>query len=85
MNESKANGPVSSHQLLQMTCPVCGKSMSHGYIAGHWVRLRWTLKEKTQTVFAGEKLRKAIYWWGAPNVEAMRCEECKIGVFRYDY
>ena len=59
--------------------------MSHGYIAGHWIRLRWTEKERTQTIFAGTKLRKKICGWGAPGVEAMRCQVCRIGVFRYDY
>jgi len=59
--------------------------MSHGYITGQGTRLRWTEKEKTKTIFAGTKLRKTIDWWNAPNLEAVRCEECRIGVFRYDY
>ncbi len=59
--------------------------MSHGYIAGKAVPLRWTEQEKTYTIFAGSKLRKKLSWFSAPNVEAMRCETCKIGVFRYDY
>jgi len=68
-----------------MKCPKCGKEMSHGYIAGHWIRLRWTEKEKTKTIFAGKPLRKKLHGWNAPILEAVRCEDCKIGVFRYDY
>jgi len=59
--------------------------MTHGYIAGHWSRLRWTPREKTYTIFAGEKLRRQIDWTTAPTVEAVRCERCRIGVFRYGY
>jgi len=59
--------------------------MSHGYIAGHWIRLRWTKTEKTKTIFAGKVLRKKIDWWNSPTLEAVRCEDCRIGVFRYDY
>lgn len=77
--------PTTSEELKAMKCPRCGKPMSHGYLAGHWVRLRWTEREKTKTIFAGEVLRKKIDWWNAPTLEAVRCEDCKIGVFRYDY
>ena len=59
--------------------------MSHGYISGHSVRLRWTEKEKTRTIFAGTKMRRKIDWWAAPTLEAVRCQDCKVGVFRYDY
>ena len=76
---------MESALLKAIDCPGCGKLMSHGYIAGHWIRLRWTDKEKTLTIFAGKPLRKRITWLTAPTVEAMRCETCKIGVFRYDY
>ena len=41
--------------------------------------------DKTKTIFAGEVLRKNIDWWSAPNLEAVRCQNCKIGIFRYDY
>ncbi|MBN1593474.1 MAG: hypothetical protein JW941_09565 [Candidatus Coatesbacteria bacterium] len=77
--------PTSSEELQAMNCPKCGKPMSHGHIAGHWFRLRWTEKEKTQTIFAGTKMRKKIDWWQAPTLEAVRCEDCKIGVFRWGY
>lgn len=76
---------MDSEILKGMKCPNCGESMSHGYIAGHMTRLRWTEQERTQTIFSGSTLRKKIYWWGAPTVEAMRCEHCKVGIFRYDY
>jgi hypothetical protein len=59
--------------------------MSHGYIAGHWVRLRWTDTDHTKTIFAGMPLRRNRSWLNAPSVEAVRCEVCKLGVFRYDY
>lgn len=77
--------PIDFEDLKGMTCPICNRKMSHGYIAGHWVRLRWTDKEKTKTIFSGTPLRKKLDWWNAPNLEAVRCEVCKIGVFRYDY
>ena len=76
---------MESEMLKGMQCPSCGSPMSHGYIAGHWFRLIWTEKERTLTVFAGPALRRKIDFWNAPTVEAMRCEKCKIGVFRYDY
>ena len=77
--------PTSSEELKAMKCPKCGNPMSHGYIAGHWVRLRWTEKEKTLTIFAGKPLRKEIDLLHSPTLEAVRCETCKIGVFRYGY
>ncbi|MCK4917988.1 MAG: hypothetical protein KAJ14_12210 [Candidatus Omnitrophica bacterium] len=47
--------------------------------------LWWSQKEKTKTLFKAKWLRKKIDWWNAPTLEAIRCEECKIGLFRYDY
>lgn len=76
---------AASHELKQYKCPKCGEAMTHGYIAGNSTRLRWTDKEKTKTIFAGQPLRNKIDWWNAPTVEAVRCERCKIGIFRYDY
>lgn len=83
--EPASPGPVSSEMLGRIKCPICGNPMSHGYISGHWIRLRWTEKEKTCTIFAGTKMRKKIDFWAAPTLEAVRCKDCKIGVFRYDY
>ncbi len=77
--------PIDSEGLRKIKCPNCGQAMSHGYIAGKAAHLRWTEKEKTYTILAGSKLRRKLSWLGAPNVEATRCEECKIGLFRYDY
>jgi len=51
---------MDSETLKKMKCPNCGNLMGHGYIAGHWIRLRWTEKERTRTIFAGNKLRKKI-------------------------
>ena len=79
------NNPVNSQDLKELSCPKCNKKMSHGYIAGHWVKLRWTKTEKTKTIFAGQKLRKTLDFLNSPTLEAVRCEDCKIGVFRYDY
>lgn len=76
---------VASHELRQYKCPKCGGPMSHGYITGQATRLRWTEKEKTKTIFVGKVLRKRIDWWNAPTVEAVRYENCKIGIFRYGY
>jgi len=80
-----SDGAISSETLERIKCPVCGNPMSHGYIAGHWFRLRWTEKEKTRTIFAGTKLRRKIDWLSAPTLEAVRCENCMVGVFRYGY
>ena len=77
--------PTSSEELEEMKCPKCGKEMSHGYIAGHWFRLRWTEKEKTKTIFASKPIRKKRDLWNTPTLEAVRCETCKIGVFRWGY
>jgi hypothetical protein len=46
--------PVNSEELRQMRCPRCGDAMSHGYIAGKSVTLRWTADEETYTSLAGE-------------------------------
>ncbi len=76
---------MESKALKEIKCPSCCGSMTHGYIAGHWIRLRWTKMEKTYTIFAGDNMRRKITWSSAPTIEAVRCEECKIGIFRYDY
>ena len=74
-----------SSQLDNNTpCPTCGGQMDAGYIAGHWIRLRWCEEEKTKTIFAGEPLRKKRDIWNAPTLEALRCTRCKVGVFSYD-
>ncbi len=70
--------------LYNQRCPKCGEPMEHGYIAGHWFRLRWTKEPNTATIFAGKPLRKKINWWSAPVVEGVRCEKCKVGMFIYD-
>jgi len=83
--ENEPTGPVSSDGLGELKCPRCGCVMCHGYVVGRLGRLRWAEREKTYTVFAGQPLRRTFSWWSAPTVEAMRCEVCKMGVFRYDY
>ncbi len=76
---------VSEEDFGKLLCPNCGKEMAHGYITGKGTGLRWSVNEKTKTIFAGTKLRKKTDWWNAPNLESLRCDRCKIGVFRYDY
>jgi len=76
---------TGSEELQQFRCPRCGGPMSHGYIAGHWIRLRWTTREKTRTILAGSPLRSRRDWINAPTLEAVRCEQCRLGVFRYGY
>jgi len=76
---------ATSGELQRLHCPRCGGVMMHGYSAGHWIRLRWTLRAKTRTVFAGTPLRRGRDWLNAPTLEAVRCEQCRIGVFRYGY
>ncbi len=81
-----AEHPTSSDELKAMTCPQCGGPLQAGYITGHWFMLRWNTTNKTKTVFAGEKLRpKSDSAWSAPSIEAVRCENCKLGLFRYGY
>lgn len=76
---------VSADELKQMPCPKCGQVMDHGFIAGHWVALRWVKTNRTKTIFAGTRLKKKLdSIWCAPTVEAVRCEHCKMGVFTYD-
>ncbi len=70
--------------LKEQKCPSCGKPMDHGYIAGHWIRLRWVKEAKTKTIFTGEPLSRKVDFWNAPVVEAVRCEDCKTGIFIYD-
>ena len=70
--------------LEHQRCPKCGGVLEHGYIAGHWFRLRWTKKPKTKTIFAGTPLRKKLDWWNSPVVEGARCNKCKVGIFIYD-
>ncbi|HPE69936.1 MAG TPA: PF20097 family protein [Thermotogota bacterium] len=77
---------VDSEELQQMKCPRCGGLMDHGYIAGHWFKLRWVQTNHTKTVFAGSSLRKKLdSAWSSPTIEAVRCDKCKIGIFRFDY
>ncbi len=70
--------------LVQQKCPKCGELMEQGYIAGHWFRLRWTIKAKTKTIFSGKPLMKKLDWWNAPTLRAVRCDKCKIGMFIYN-
>ena len=75
----------SGHEeIAALNCPKCGSALEKGYIAGHWVRLRWTLQARTKTIFAGEPLRARRAWWNAPTLEAARCKRCKLGLFTYD-
>ena len=73
-----------ARNIEEQKCPSCSGPLEHGYIVGHWFRLRWTRKEKTYTIFAGKPLKKKADWWHAPTVEAARCDRCKIGIFIYD-
>ncbi len=70
--------------LAEQKCPKCGEPMEHGYITGHWFRLRWNTRPDTKTIFAGTPLRKKFVWMSAPSVEAVRCDKCKVGMFIYD-
>jgi len=73
-----------SEELKKIKCPNCGKEMQHGYIAGKGM-LWWTEKERPKTLFSMKKLKKTSNLWSAPTIESMKCDECKIGVFRFDY
>jgi hypothetical protein len=74
----------NNRSIEELKCPRCGGMLTHGYIAGHWFRLRWVDKPHTKTIFAGKPLRKKLDWWSAPMVEAARCDRCKVGIFVYD-
>ena len=74
----------SHDEIANLKCPGCGGAMEKGFIAGHWIRLRWTLKARTKTIFAGEPLRARRDLLNAPTLEAARCNRCKLGVFTYD-
>jgi len=78
------SNPLISEELKKIKCPNCGKEMRHGYIAGKGM-LWWTEKEKPKTSFSIKKLKKTFSWWSTPTIESMKCDECKIGVFRFDY
>lgn len=75
---------ITHDDLADIPCPRCGGKMQRGFIAGHWTRLRWTLKARTKTIFAGSPLTRKRDWWNAPTLEASRCNHCKLGLFRYD-
>jgi hypothetical protein len=76
--------PITHEELATMRCPSCGGPLEQGFIAGHWTRLRWTLKASTKTIFAGTPLKKKRDWWNAPTLDSTRCDQCKLGLFRYD-
>jgi hypothetical protein len=42
---------VTSEELMEMPCPRCGPPMDNGYIAGHWLKLRWVETSSTKTMF----------------------------------
>lgn len=75
---------MQQNDLTRFKCPQCGGNLEIGYIAGHWIRLRWCIKEKTKTIFAGTPLKKKRDWWNSPTVTAARCDKCKLGLFTYD-
>ena len=77
-------GRMSGEIDAGIRCPGCGGEMEPGYIAGHWIRLRWCAEPNTKTIFAGEPLKKKRDLWNAPTLEAKRCPRCKLGVFTYD-
>jgi len=83
---SETEYKITTTELKSLTCPKCGQTMNYGFIAGHWFKLRWVETNNTKTIFAGIKLRKKLdSLWSAPTIEAVRCQRCKIGIFRYDY
>ena len=75
---------MQHEEIAGLDCPRCGGPLEYGFIAGHWIRLRWCLSEKTKTIFAGTRLKKKRDWWNAPSLKAGRCKACKIGLFIYD-
>ena len=75
---------MTHKELEDIRCPKCGEELDKGFIAGYLMRLRWTIKANTYTVFAGKALKQKRNYLSAPIVSAMRCEKCKLGVFSYD-
>ena len=75
---------MSHDQIKDYKCPNCGGEMEQGYVAGHLTPLRWCLKEKTKTIFSGKRLQKKLDIWNAPTIAAVRCDQCKLGLFTYD-
>jgi len=75
---------MSHEQLQEFKCPKCGGPMQPGYVAGQWTRLRWCEKANTKTIFAGKPLKKERDLWNAPTLQAVRCTDCKLGIFVYD-
>lgn len=62
-------------------CPICGNKMEKGYLNSHWWRIRWSIK-KIFWMWSGEPLGKRALW-RAPTLEAVRCKNCRIGIFNY--
>jgi hypothetical protein len=74
--------PTPAPGLESLRCPSCGGEMHAGYIAGQAMPLRWTQRPNAKTVFEGEPLNAGSLT-GSASLEAVRCERCRLGVFRY--
>jgi hypothetical protein len=79
-------------ELEPSKCLKCGSDLKPGYVLGKHNRIRWSSTRDGMTIFHGVPLIKSgkKYWsklrnWlYAPNIRAMRCEQCKLVFFKYD-
>ena len=74
---------MEHEELAGLVCPKCGGALEYGFTAGHCMRLRRCLKEKTRTIFVGTPLKKKRDCSNAPSLKAGRCKTFKIGLFVY--
>jgi uncharacterized protein (UPF0212 family) len=42
---------MEHEEIAGLACPKCGAALEYGFIAGHWVRLRWCFSEKSKNDF----------------------------------
>lgn len=71
-------------------CSECGTPLEEGFIQAPGMGILWTADPKVKLFFPFsskvEKLQKD--WWGFPkllkdNLPALRCNKCKLVIFRY--
>ncbi len=59
--------------------------MERGYLNAGKGPFRWVVRpDEHQTIFGGERLVPQHWFWGRRVLPAVRCPDCRVGLFAYD-
>jgi hypothetical protein len=58
---------ANNFRIEEQKCPHCSGTLEHGFIAGHWFRLRWVKKAKKKNSICRKTSKKKDRFMECPT------------------